>query len=105
MYGAEAAAQYHFGIPAARVNREQGARLAAILPSPLRRKTRAHERVQRTHSRAHGQDGMVKGSTFQSAGIVPLLAALEHLEPLRRTLAQQVIDERFHATVFEANMP
>jgi len=38
VYGAEAAAQYHFGIPAARVNREQGARLAAILPSPLRRR-------------------------------------------------------------------
>jgi monofunctional biosynthetic peptidoglycan transglycosylase len=38
VYGAEAAAQYHFGMPAARVNREQGARLAAILPSPLRRR-------------------------------------------------------------------
>ena len=38
VYGAEAAAQYHYGIPAARVNREQGARLAAILPSPLRRR-------------------------------------------------------------------
>ena len=38
VYGAEAAAQYHLGIAAARVNREQGARLAAILPSPLRRR-------------------------------------------------------------------
>jgi monofunctional biosynthetic peptidoglycan transglycosylase len=38
VYGAEAAAEYHYGIPAARVNRDQGARLAAILPSPLRRK-------------------------------------------------------------------
>ncbi|MCC6860927.1 MAG: monofunctional biosynthetic peptidoglycan transglycosylase [Bryobacterales bacterium] len=38
VYGAEAAAQYHYGIPAARVNREQGARLAAVLPSPRRRK-------------------------------------------------------------------
>jgi monofunctional biosynthetic peptidoglycan transglycosylase len=38
VYGAEAAAQYHLGIPAARVNREQGARLAAVLPSPLRRR-------------------------------------------------------------------
>jgi monofunctional biosynthetic peptidoglycan transglycosylase len=38
VYGAEAAAQSYYGIPAARVNRDQGARLAAVLPSPLRRK-------------------------------------------------------------------
>ena len=38
VYGAEAAAQYHYGIAAARINRDQGARLAAILPSPVRRK-------------------------------------------------------------------
>ena len=37
VYGAEAAAQYHCKIPAARVYRDQAARLAAILPSPLRR--------------------------------------------------------------------
>jgi monofunctional biosynthetic peptidoglycan transglycosylase len=38
VYGAEAAAHAWYGIPAARVNREQGARLAALIPSPLRRK-------------------------------------------------------------------
>jgi monofunctional biosynthetic peptidoglycan transglycosylase len=38
VYGAEAAAQYHYAVPAARVSREQAARLAAILPSPLKRK-------------------------------------------------------------------
>ena len=38
VYGAEAASQYHYGEPAARVGREQAARLAAILPSPRRRK-------------------------------------------------------------------
>jgi len=38
VYGAEAAAQYHYGMSAALVNRDQGARLAAVLPSPLRRK-------------------------------------------------------------------
>ena len=38
VYGAEAAAQYHYGVPAARVDREQAARLAAVLPSPRRRK-------------------------------------------------------------------
>jgi monofunctional biosynthetic peptidoglycan transglycosylase len=38
VYGAEAAAQYHYRIPAARLSREQSARLAAIVPSPLRRR-------------------------------------------------------------------
>ena len=35
-YGAEAAAQRYFHVPAARLNSVQSARLAAILPSPLR---------------------------------------------------------------------
>ena len=44
VYGAEAAAEFHYGISAARVNRDQGARLAAVLPSPLRRRpTRMNE--------------------------------------------------------------
>lgn len=34
VYGAEAAARYHYSVPARRIGREQGARLAAILPSP-----------------------------------------------------------------------
>ena len=38
VYGAEAAARSWYGISAARVNREQAARLAALIPSPLRRK-------------------------------------------------------------------
>ena len=38
IYGAEAAAQAWYGIPAARVNREQASRLAAVIPSPLRRR-------------------------------------------------------------------
>ena len=36
VYGAEAASRYHYRISANRVDREQGARLAAILPAPLR---------------------------------------------------------------------
>ena len=36
VYGAEEAARHHFAVSAARVNREQAARLAAVLPSPLR---------------------------------------------------------------------
>jgi monofunctional biosynthetic peptidoglycan transglycosylase len=38
VYGAEAAARYHYGVPATQISREQGARLAATLPAPLRRK-------------------------------------------------------------------
>ena len=38
VYGAEAAAQYHYHTSAAALNREQAARLAAILPSPRRRR-------------------------------------------------------------------
>ena len=38
VYGAEAAARYHYHTSAAALNREQAARLAAILPSPRRRK-------------------------------------------------------------------
>lgn len=38
VYGAEAASQTWYGTPAARLNREQAARLAAVIPAPLRRK-------------------------------------------------------------------
>jgi monofunctional glycosyltransferase len=38
VFGAEAAAQYHFNTNASRLSRDQAARLAAILPSPRRRR-------------------------------------------------------------------
>ena len=38
VFGAEAAARYHYGSSAAGLTREQAARLAAILPNPIRRK-------------------------------------------------------------------
>ena len=38
VYGADAAARYHYQASARNLNREQAARLAAILPSPLRRR-------------------------------------------------------------------
>jgi monofunctional biosynthetic peptidoglycan transglycosylase len=38
IYGADAAAEAWYGVSAQRLNREQAARLAALLPSPLRRK-------------------------------------------------------------------
>jgi monofunctional biosynthetic peptidoglycan transglycosylase len=38
VWGAEAGSQYHYRMPAARLDREQAARLAACLPSPRRRR-------------------------------------------------------------------
>ncbi len=38
IYGAEAAAQYHYSTAARKVDRTQALRLAAILPAPLRRR-------------------------------------------------------------------
>lgn len=38
IYGAEAAARAWYGVSAAQVNRDQAARLAALIPAPLRRK-------------------------------------------------------------------
>lgn len=38
VYGAEAASRYYFGVPAARITREQAAELVEILPAPLHRK-------------------------------------------------------------------
>ena len=38
VYGVEAAAEYHYHMTAAQLDREQSARLAACLPSPRRRK-------------------------------------------------------------------
>jgi monofunctional biosynthetic peptidoglycan transglycosylase len=39
VYGAEAAARYHYSIAARKVDREQAVRLAALLPAPLKRRT------------------------------------------------------------------
>jgi monofunctional biosynthetic peptidoglycan transglycosylase len=38
VYGAEAAAQFHYGISARRLTRDQAARLVACLPAPLERR-------------------------------------------------------------------
>ena len=38
IYGAEEASRAWYGVPASRIDREQAARMAALLPSPLRRK-------------------------------------------------------------------
>ncbi|MBF8778768.1 monofunctional biosynthetic peptidoglycan transglycosylase [Pseudomonas fulva] len=36
VFGAQAAARYHFGVDASRLSRQQASQLAAVLPSPLR---------------------------------------------------------------------
>jgi monofunctional biosynthetic peptidoglycan transglycosylase len=38
VYGAESACRYYYRIPARNIGREESARLAAILPSPLKRR-------------------------------------------------------------------
>jgi monofunctional biosynthetic peptidoglycan transglycosylase len=38
VFGAEAAARYHYGVGAGALSREQAARLAACLPAPRRRR-------------------------------------------------------------------
>ena len=45
IYGAEAAANAYYRIPAARLGREESARLAAIIPSPLTRKPARMEQL------------------------------------------------------------
>jgi monofunctional biosynthetic peptidoglycan transglycosylase len=57
VFGAEAAARYHYGIPAARLDREQASRLAAVLPSPRRRRPGAMNRysaIIQTRMSQHG---------------------------------------------------
>ncbi len=47
VYGAEAAARYHYHIPSSKINRNQASRLAACLPAPLTRKPQAMNRYSR----------------------------------------------------------
>jgi len=48
VWGAEAAAAYHYGSHAARLTRDQSSRLAACLPSPRRRRPAAMNRYSAT---------------------------------------------------------
>jgi len=57
VYGAEAAAHVWYGIPAARVNREQAARMAALIPAPLRRKPERMNSYSAEIERRMGQMG------------------------------------------------
>ena len=44
IYGAEAASRNYYRVPARSINREQGARLAAVLPRPLKRRPERMDR-------------------------------------------------------------
>jgi monofunctional biosynthetic peptidoglycan transglycosylase len=50
IYGVEAAAQRHFGKPAARLGRAEAARLAAVLPQPITRDAAAPGRYTRRYA-------------------------------------------------------
>ena len=53
IYGAEAASQHYFGVPAAKLSAAQAARLAAILPSPETRDAGNPGRGTRAHRPPH----------------------------------------------------
>ncbi len=57
VYGAEAAAHFWYGISAARLNRDQAARLAAVIPSPLHRKPERMNSYSSEIERRMGQMG------------------------------------------------
>ena len=57
VYGAEAAAQTWYGVAASKINREQAARLAAVIPSPLRRKPSRMNEYSAEILRRMGQTG------------------------------------------------
>jgi monofunctional biosynthetic peptidoglycan transglycosylase len=57
VYGAEAAAEYHYGRSAGNLTRDQAARLAACLPDPLRRSPSRMNRMSESIKVRMGQLG------------------------------------------------
>jgi monofunctional biosynthetic peptidoglycan transglycosylase len=55
IYGAEAAARHYFGKPASRLARSEAARLAAILPSPVRRDAASPGRTTARYAQTIGK--------------------------------------------------
>jgi monofunctional biosynthetic peptidoglycan transglycosylase len=51
IYGVEAAAQHYFGVPAAKLSNAQAARIAAILPQPVKRNAAAPGRFVKRYAR------------------------------------------------------
>ena len=57
VYGAVAAARFHYGISASALSREQAARLAAVLPNPIRRRPARMDRYTATILERMGRMG------------------------------------------------
>ena len=57
VYGAEAAATYHYSVPAQRIVREQAARLTAVLPAPRKRRPRRMDEYSARILERMGQAG------------------------------------------------
>lgn len=68
IYGANAACHDYDGTAARNIDRQQAARLAAILPAPLR----AHESVERAHPGANATNGLVMGAPGYQKNLLPL---------------------------------
>lgn len=65
IYGAEAAAQAYFSKSAARLNKQEAARLAAVLPNPIRYSaTKPGPYVQRRQRQIEGQMTALGGAAF-----------------------------------------
>jgi monofunctional glycosyltransferase len=68
VYGAEAAAQHHFGKSAAKLTRREAALLAAVLPNPVKRRAgKPSRRVNRTADRI----------MLRAAGIGPYVTCIQ----------------------------
>lgn len=70
IFGAEAAARSHFGVPAARLGRAQAALIAAVLPSPIRWSAAEPSEYVRGRARAI-QGESTRLSAAQRACLVP----------------------------------
>ena len=57
IYGADAASRFYYRTPARKIGREQGARLAAILPAPLKRRPERMNQYSAVILRRMGQMG------------------------------------------------
>jgi monofunctional biosynthetic peptidoglycan transglycosylase len=68
IYGAEAAAQYHFHKPAAQLTRREAAMLAAVLPNPVKRDAgKPSAKVRQVASRIQ----------LRMGGILPYLSCIQ----------------------------
>ncbi len=62
IYGVEAAAQHYFGVPAAKLSQAQAARIAAILPQPVKRNAAAPGRFVKRYARKIERRARVVGN-------------------------------------------